>query len=190
MKPSCNVVTLIERYFTERLMRQRNASVNITSYRDTCRLPFTFAQARLRKPPSAPALDNLDAPFISAFLADLETKRGASVGTRNLRLTAILSFFASRPRAGPGRSYPASSRDAKQAPRQAAGAFSDAREIEAILAAPVVRHGLDAAITPAVALGTERLASLRAHQPRLPFISAPARTCDAPAKGERNDVCR
>ena len=74
MKPSCNVATLIERYFTERLMRQRNVSANtIASYRDTFRLLFTFAQARLRKPPSALALDDLDAPFVSAFLTDLET---------------------------------------------------------------------------------------------------------------------
>ena len=54
MKPSCNVATLIERYFTDRLMRQRNVSATtIASYRDTFRLLFVFAQARLRKPPSA-----------------------------------------------------------------------------------------------------------------------------------------
>jgi integrase/recombinase XerD len=94
MKPCHNVATLIECYFTERLIRQRNVSANtIASYRDTFRLLFTFAQARLRKPPSALALDDLDAPFISAFLADLETKRSASVRTRNLRLTTIRSFF-------------------------------------------------------------------------------------------------
>src|SRR5260370_13205794 len=94
MKPCHNVATLIERYFTERLMRQRNVSANtIASYRDTFRLLFTFAQARLRKPPSTLALDDLDAPFVSAFLTDLETKRGASVKTRNLRLAAIRSFF-------------------------------------------------------------------------------------------------
>ena len=64
MKPSSNVATLIERYFTERLMRQRAVSANtIASYRDTFRLLFAFAQARLRKPPSALALDDLDAPF-------------------------------------------------------------------------------------------------------------------------------
>jgi site-specific recombinase XerD len=35
-KSICNVATLIERYFTERLMRQRNVSANtIASYRDT-----------------------------------------------------------------------------------------------------------------------------------------------------------
>ena len=70
-------------------MCQRNVSANtIASYRDTFRLLFTFGQARLHKPPSALALDDLDVPFISAFLADLETTRGAGVRTRNLRLTA------------------------------------------------------------------------------------------------------
>jgi site-specific recombinase XerD len=90
MKRSCNVATLIERYFTERLMRQHNVSTNtIASYRDTFRLLFTFAQTRLRKASSSLELKDLEAPFINAFLADLETKRGASVRTRNLRLTAI-----------------------------------------------------------------------------------------------------
>src|SRR4029077_13294527 len=75
-------------------MRQRNVSANtIASYRDTFRLLFTFAQARLRKAPSALTLDDLDASFIGAFLSDLETKRGVSAKTRNLRLTAIRSFF-------------------------------------------------------------------------------------------------
>ncbi len=94
MKPSSNVATLIERYFTERLIRQRNVSANtIASYRDTFRLLFTFAMARLHKQPSALALDDLDAPFIGAFLEDLEANRGTGVRTRNLRLTAIRSFF-------------------------------------------------------------------------------------------------
>jgi integrase/recombinase XerD len=93
MKPSksiCDVATLIERYFTERLMRQRNVSANtIASYRDTFRLLFSFAQTRLRKPPSALSLGDLDAPFIGEFLADLETRRGAAIRTRNLRLRGI-----------------------------------------------------------------------------------------------------
>ena len=43
MKSSSNVATLIERYFTDRLMRQRNVSTNtIASYRDTFRLLFTL----------------------------------------------------------------------------------------------------------------------------------------------------
>jgi integrase/recombinase XerD len=94
MRPSSNLPVVIERYFTVRLMTERNVSANtIACYRDTFRQLFTFAQKKLRKQPSALALDDLDAPFISAFLADLETKRGISVRTRNLRLTAIRSFF-------------------------------------------------------------------------------------------------
>ena len=139
MKPSSNVATLIERYFTERLMRQRNVSPNtIASYRDTFRLLFTFAQARLRKPPSALALDDLDAPFISAFLADLETKRGAGVKTRNLRLTAIRSFFRFASFEEPAHSaliqrvlaIPSKRHDKRQVH------FLTRPEIEAILAAP------------------------------------------------------
>jgi integrase/recombinase XerD len=90
MKPGCNVASLIEHFFTERLMRQRNVSANtIASYKDTFRLLFMFAQVRLRKAPSALTLDELDAVFIGEFLTDLETKRGVGVTTRNLRLTAI-----------------------------------------------------------------------------------------------------
>src|SRR6516225_1323037 len=139
MKRSCNVATLIERYFTERLMHQRDVSTNtITSYRDTFRLLFTFAQKRLRKAPSSLELKDLEAPFISAFLADLETKRGASVRTRNLRLTAIRSFFRFLSFEEPAHSaliqrvlaIPSKRHDKQQVD------FLTRSEIEAILAAP------------------------------------------------------
>jgi len=135
----CSVASLIERYFTERLVRQRNASPNtIASYRDTFRLLFTFAQARLRKPPSALALDDLNAPFIGAFLADLETARGVGVRTRNLRLTAIRSFFQFVSFEEPAHSgliqrvlaIPSKRHDKRQVH------FLTRPEIEAILAAP------------------------------------------------------
>ena len=138
-KPACNVATLIERYFTERLMRQRNVSANtIASYRDTFRLLFTFAQSRLRKPPSALSLDDLDAPFIGAFLTDLETTRGTSARTRNLRLTAIRSFFRFVSFEEPAHSaliqrvlaIPSKRHDKRQVH------FLTRPEIEAILAAP------------------------------------------------------
>ncbi len=85
---------LIERFFTQRLMQQRNASPHtIASYRDTFRLLFAFAQARLGKPPSRLDLADLDAPFITAFLDDLEARRSIGTKTRNLRLTAIRAFL-------------------------------------------------------------------------------------------------
>ena len=90
MKPSGNVATLIERYFTEQLMRQRDVSTNtIASYRDTFRLLFTFAQARLHKPPSALALDDLDALFIGSLLL-LTEQHGSDA--------AITPCCCSRPR--------------------------------------------------------------------------------------------
>ena len=139
MKHSNTIAALIEHFFTERLMRQRNVSANtIASYRDTFRLLFTFAQARLRKPPSALSLVDLDAPFIGAFLTDLETKRGASAKTRNLRLTAIRSFFRFASYEEPAHSgliqrvlaIPSKRHDKRQVH------FLTRPEIEAILAAP------------------------------------------------------
>jgi integrase/recombinase XerD len=94
MKGRPTLPALIERFFTERLMRQRNVSPHtIASYRDTFRLLFAFARAQIRKAPSDLDLRDLDAPFISKFLDDIEKNRSASVATRNLRLTAIRSFF-------------------------------------------------------------------------------------------------
>ncbi|MVT78227.1 hypothetical protein GPL20_35225 [Bradyrhizobium cajani] len=139
MKPACNVATLIERFFTERLIRQRNVSGNtIASYRNTFRLLFMFAQARLRKSPSALTLADLDAAFIDAFLTDLEVKRGASVKTRNLRLTAIRSFFRFVSFEEPAHSaliqrvlaIPSKHHDKRQVH------FLTRPEIEAVLAAP------------------------------------------------------
>jgi integrase/recombinase XerD len=138
-KGNCNVATLIGRYFTQRLMGQRNVSANtIASYRDTFRLLFLFAQQRLRKPPSALVLDDLDAPLIGAFLADLEAKRGAGMRTRNLRLTAIRSFFRFLSFEEPAHSamiqrvlaIPSKRHDKRDVN------FLTRREIEAILAAP------------------------------------------------------
>lgn len=85
---------LLQRFFTQRLMQQKRVSAHtISSYRDTFRLLLQFAQKRLRTSPDRLAFEKLDAPFIAAFLNDLESARGITVRTRNLRLTAIRSFF-------------------------------------------------------------------------------------------------
>lgn len=94
MSAANDLPALIERWFTDRLMRHRGVSANtIASYRDTFRLLFAFAQKRLGRSPSKLRLVDLDAPFICAFLDDLEARRAATARTRNLRLTAIRSFF-------------------------------------------------------------------------------------------------
>jgi site-specific recombinase XerD len=84
----------LEAFFTDRLQQQQNASTNtIASYRDTFRLLLAFAHSEMHKAPSALELVDLDAPFIVAFLAHLETQRGNSISTRNARLAAVHSFF-------------------------------------------------------------------------------------------------
>jgi integrase/recombinase XerD len=88
------VAGLLEAFFTDRLQRQRNASPHtVAAYRDTFRLLLAFAQQRVRKPPSALPLADLDASLIGAFLHHLEKARGNSIRTRNARLAAIHSFF-------------------------------------------------------------------------------------------------
>ena len=47
----------------------------------------------LKKPPSKLAFDDLTAPFIGAFLDHIQSDRHNGTRTRNLRLTAIRSFF-------------------------------------------------------------------------------------------------
>ena len=89
-----SLATLLERFFIERLMRQRQVSPHtVSSYRDTFRLLLHFAHRRLHKPPSQLTLAEVDAPLITAFLDDLEASRKITARSRNLRLTAIRSFF-------------------------------------------------------------------------------------------------
>lgn len=85
---------MLERFFTQRLMQQRQASAHtIASYRDTFRLLLKFMQKRLRKAPCALSLEDVDAPVVIDFLDELEKVRKVVPRTRNLRLTAIHSFF-------------------------------------------------------------------------------------------------
>ena len=89
-----SLAPLLERFFTQRLMQQRQVSPHtISSYRDTFRLLLTFSQERLHTQAARLALAQLDAPFILEFLDHLERYRGLSPRSRNLRLTAIHSFF-------------------------------------------------------------------------------------------------
>lgn len=85
---------LLQRFFTDRLMTQRQVSAHtLGSYRDAFRLLLRFAQRERHKCPSAMGLADLDADLIGRFLTGLEKQRHCSVRTRNARLTAIRSFF-------------------------------------------------------------------------------------------------
>ena len=85
---------LLESFFIDRLIRQRQASSHtVAAYRDTFRLLLAFARQRLGREPSALELAQIDAPLVGGFLDHLEKQRGNSARTRNARLAAIHSFF-------------------------------------------------------------------------------------------------
>jgi integrase/recombinase XerD len=85
---------LLQCFFSDRLLSQRKVSPHtLASYRDTFRLLLQFAQKRLHKAASQLELKDLNASLIGAFLDDLEKRRHNGARSRNLRLTAVRSFF-------------------------------------------------------------------------------------------------
>ena len=94
MTHEANLPRLLQGFFTERLMHQRQASPHtIASYRDTFSLLLRFVRKQTNKAPSTLSLQDLDAPVVGAFLDHLEQGRGNSSRTRNTRLAAIHAFF-------------------------------------------------------------------------------------------------
>ncbi len=86
--------TLLQRFFTDRLCTQMEASQHtIAGYRDTFRLLIRFASAQCGKPPTKLGIEDLDADLIGDFLVHVETTRGNGARSRNTRLAAIRSFF-------------------------------------------------------------------------------------------------
>jgi site-specific recombinase XerD len=81
-------------FFTTYLGQHKRASPQtVASCRDTFRLLLLFVKDTKRIEPTALALTELDVPTILAFLTHLEEHRGNTVRSRNIRLSAIRSFF-------------------------------------------------------------------------------------------------
>jgi site-specific recombinase XerD len=88
------IAPTLQAYFTDRLIRQRQASPHtIAAYRDSLRILLAFAAKSTGKAPSQLDIADLGAPLIAAFLDHLERERGNSTSTRNTRLAAIHSLF-------------------------------------------------------------------------------------------------
>jgi len=131
--------TLLERFFTQQLVAQRQASPHtIASYRDTFGLLLPFASQRLHKSPSALALTDLDPTLLGAVLDQLERQRGNRARSRNLRLTAIRSFFRYAAFEAPAQSgliQRVLAMPSKRHEKKLVG-FLTRPEIDAVLAAP------------------------------------------------------
>jgi site-specific recombinase XerD len=131
--------TLLQGFFTDRLLRQRQASPHtIASYRDTFRLLFRFVATQLGKTPSTLTTEDLPSAFVGKFLEHLEQQRGNSSRTRNARLAAIHSFFRYVAVAEPAHALLCQQVLAMPSKRHQRKtiAFLDAPEITALLAAP------------------------------------------------------
>ena len=84
----------ISAFLRDHLPRDRCASRHtIESYATSFQLLVCFAAERLEVRPCRIGIEQLTAPLILDFLNDLEDRRGNSVGTRNVRLAAVKSFF-------------------------------------------------------------------------------------------------
>lgn len=94
MIQSAQFSSLVQSFFAQHLCEHKQVSPRtVTVYRDTFRLLFAFMQERTSRLPSELAITDLDAPAILAFLDHLETARSNHPRSRNLRLSAIRSFF-------------------------------------------------------------------------------------------------
>jgi len=81
-------------FFAEFLCQQKRQSPKtIRSCRDTFRLLLTFVRDQTGVEPSSLRIADLDAPVVLRFLNYLEQERGNAVRSRNIRLSAIRSFF-------------------------------------------------------------------------------------------------
>ncbi|MDP2321762.1 MAG: site-specific integrase [Acidobacteriota bacterium] len=86
--------TLVQDFFQRRLVAERGVSAHtLASYRDTFTLFLRDVEQRTGKTPTSLTLEDLSPPTILTFLDRLETERGNSPRTRNLRLTALRSFM-------------------------------------------------------------------------------------------------
>jgi integrase/recombinase XerD len=133
------VTFLLQGFFTERLVRQLQASPQtISAYRDTIKLLVMFAAQKTRKAPSRLTIDDLDAQAIGSFLSYLDNERHNGTATHNARLAAIHSFYRYALPLIPDRAHTASQVLAIPQRRhdRAIVSFLTSSETDALLAAP------------------------------------------------------
>jgi integrase/recombinase XerD len=94
MSETALVGPVLQYFFADHLASHKRASrQTIISYRDTFRLLFHYLRQKTGKAPASLTIADLDAPILLGFLEHLERERKNQVCSRNVRLTAIRSFF-------------------------------------------------------------------------------------------------
>jgi integrase/recombinase XerD len=99
-----SLLPLVESFFREHLGRTRNASRHtVLAYRDALRLFLCFVADARGGDVADLSLENLTVEQVLDFLDHLESNRRNVIATRNLRLTAIRTFFRYLVRHDPSR---------------------------------------------------------------------------------------
>jgi site-specific recombinase XerD len=94
MKESKHLTYHVQKFFQDYLQAHRGLSSNtVFAYRDAIKLFLAFLSKHTRSHTSKLLLDDLSAENVLAFLSDVEKTRQCTVITRNLRLSALRSFF-------------------------------------------------------------------------------------------------
>jgi len=126
----------VQAFFTEYLTVHRGLSPNtVKAYRDALKLFFTFVSGHSKRAATQLVLENLTVKAVLAFLADIETRRGNSVVTRNLRLAAIkalATYLIGQDVLCAGEYQRIAAIPAKRAPHRTMG-YLEVTEVQAIL---------------------------------------------------------
>lgn len=94
MKRSDHLLHHVQAFFQEFLSAQRGLSPNtVFAYRDTMKLYLSFLARYLGRRVTAISPDDLRVDTVLAFLEHIERERGNKTVTRNLRLSALRTFF-------------------------------------------------------------------------------------------------
>lgn len=140
------LANLLTAFFVRYLASERGVSPHtIASYRDSMKLLLKFAAAQCGRFVDQLSIENLTAPLVLDFLADLETSRGTTIRTRNARLAAVQTFFryvAGREPALAALCSPVLSIPAKKAIRPVLGYLNE-QELDHLLAQVdrLAKHG-------------------------------------------------
>ena len=94
MNKSKQLTHYVQKFFQDYLKAHRGLSSNtVLAYRDAIKLFLAFLSRHTRSQITNLSLDDLSAENALAFLSDIEKTRQCSVITRNLRLSALRTFF-------------------------------------------------------------------------------------------------
>ena len=157
------------------------------------KLLLQFAAGRCRRSVDQLAIEDLTAPMVLEFLADLETSRGNTIRTRNSRLAAVQTFFryvARREPALAATCSPVLSVPAKKALRPLLGYLSE-QELAHLLAQidRLAKHGERDYVLLSILYDTgARIQELLDLTPRDFHLESPPFVC-VRGKGRRERLC-